>query len=154
MRGKKPKERKSYVLRMGDGTLVEVTREVYLEWYQSRRRERYQQELNRKHSVCSFEEMEEQGCAFVPVTDSLEETVIREMCIGNRDPGADMLLRVDELPEEDMYLLYILFFEEVTVKEAAQLCGCSRKTVENRRKRILKGLNEKMHELGITGGCF
>lgn len=36
MRGKKPKERKSYVLRMGDGTLVEVTREVYLEWYQSR----------------------------------------------------------------------------------------------------------------------
>lgn len=42
MRGKKPKERKSYVLRMGDGTLVEVTREVYLEWYQSRRRERYQ----------------------------------------------------------------------------------------------------------------
>ena len=37
MRGKKPKERKSYVLRMPDGSLIEVTREVYLEWYQSRR---------------------------------------------------------------------------------------------------------------------
>lgn len=35
MRGRKPKERESYVLRMGDGSLVEVTREVYLEWYQS-----------------------------------------------------------------------------------------------------------------------
>ena len=148
MRGKKPKERKSYVLRMGDGTLVEVTREVYLEWYQSRRRERYQQERNRKHGVCSFEEMEEQGYTYVPVTDSLEETATREMCIGK--------LRevMNELPEEDMYLLYLLFFEEVTVKEAAQLCGCSRKTVENRRKRILKGLNEKMHEFGITAGCF
>ena len=33
MRGKKPKERKSYVLRMPDGSLIEVTREVYLEWY-------------------------------------------------------------------------------------------------------------------------
>ena len=44
MRGRKPKERKSYVLRGNDGTLVEVTREVYLEWYQSRRRERYQDE--------------------------------------------------------------------------------------------------------------
>ena len=35
MRGRKPKERDGYVLRMGDGTLVEVSREVYLEWYQS-----------------------------------------------------------------------------------------------------------------------
>lgn len=148
MRGKKPKERKSYVLRMKGGTLVEVTREVYLEWYQSRRRERYQQERNRKHGVCSFEEMEEQGCVYVPVTDSLDETAIKKMCIGK--------LRevMDALPEEDMYLLYLLFFEEVTVKEAAQLCGCSRKTVENRRKKILRELNEKMQKLGITGGCF
>ena len=59
MRGKKPKERKSYVLRMGDGTLVEVTREVYLEWYQSRRRERYQIERNQKYGVCSLNELEE-----------------------------------------------------------------------------------------------
>ena len=35
MRGKKPKERKNYILRTENGTLVEVTREVYLEWYQS-----------------------------------------------------------------------------------------------------------------------
>ena len=37
MRGKKPRERDSYVLRMEDGTLVEVSREIYLErgipWY-------------------------------------------------------------------------------------------------------------------------
>lgn len=48
MRGKKPKERKSYVLRMPDGSLIEVTREVYLEWYQSRRKERYQMERQKK----------------------------------------------------------------------------------------------------------
>ncbi len=61
---------------------------------------------------------------------------------------------MENLPEEDMYLLYLLFFEEVSVKEAAQLCGCSRKTIENRRKRILKELNVEMQEMGITGGCF
>ena len=44
MRGRRPKERKCYVLRTSEGTVVEVTREVYLEWYQSRRRERYQNE--------------------------------------------------------------------------------------------------------------
>ena len=148
MRGKKPKERKSYVLRMGDGTLVEVTREVYLEWYQSRRRERYQKERNQKYGVCSLNELEERGDSFIPVTDSLEETAIKKLYI-------EKLRKVlDELPEADVYLMYLLFFEEVTVKEAAQLCGCSRKTIENRRKRILRELNRKMQELGIVGGCF
>lgn len=148
MRGKRPKERKSYVLRMGDGTLVEVTREVYLEWYQSRRREKYQEERSRKNGVCSLEQLEEKAGTAIPVKDSLEEIAIREMCI-------EKLREVmDRLPEMDAYLLYLLFFEEVTVKEAAQLCGCSRKTVENRRRRILRELKCKMQEMGIVGGCF
>lgn len=148
MRGKKPKERKCYILRMGDGTLIEVTREVYLEWYQSRRRERYQQEQKQKYGVCSLEELEERGMAVISMTDSLEETAMKKICV-------DKLKAVmDNLPEEDMYLLYLLFFEEVSVKEAAQLCGCSRKTIENRRKRILKGLNAEMREMGITGRYF
>lgn len=148
MRGKKPKERKCYILRMGDGTLVEVTREVYLEWYQSRRREWYQQEQKQKYGVCSLEELEERGMPVINVTDSFEETAMKNLCV-------DKLREViGNLPEEDMYLLYLLFFEEVSVKEAAQLCGCSRKTIENRKKRILKELNGKMREMGITGGCF
>lgn len=53
MRGKKPKEREQYVLYIG-GFLVEVTKEVYLEWYQSRRREKYQTEKQKKHGVCSL----------------------------------------------------------------------------------------------------
>lgn len=148
MRGKRPKERKSYVLRMGDGTLVEVTREVYLEWYQSRRREKYQEERSRKNGVCSLEQLEEKAGTEIPVRDSLEETAIQEMCI-------EKLREVmNNLPEMDAYLLYLLFFEEVTVKEAAQLCGCSRKTVENRRRRILRELKCKMQEMGIVSGYF
>lgn len=148
MRGKRPKERKSYVLRMGDGTLVEVIREVYLEWYQSRRREKYQEERRQKNGVCSLEQLEEKAGTAIPVQDSLEETAIRRMCI-------EKLREVmNNLPEMDAYLLYLLFFEEVTVKEAAQLCGCSRKTVENRRKRILRELKCKMQEMGIVDGCF
>ena len=40
MPGKKPKERQRYMLRVND-TLVEVTRAVYLAWYQAGRKERY-----------------------------------------------------------------------------------------------------------------
>ena len=148
MRGKRPKDRESYVLRMGDGTLVEVTREVYLEWYQSRRRVKYQKEKSRKHGVASLEQLAETGGYAIPVKDSLEETVIRNIC---RDKIREVLA---ELPEPDAYLIHLLYFEEVSVSEAAQLCGCSRKTIQNRRKRILGELNQKMCQSGIVGGSF
>ena len=78
MRGKKPKERKSYVLRVENGTLVEVTREVHLEWYQSRRRERYQNEKMKKHGECSLEGLEENGCFSVQSNISPEEEVFKK----------------------------------------------------------------------------
>lgn len=148
MRGKKPKERKSYVLRVENGTLVEVTREVYLEWYQSRRRERYQNEKMKKHGVCSLESLEENGCFSVRSDISPEEAVLKKMHIDKLREA------MENLPEEDDYLIYLLFFEKVTVKEAAQLCGCSRKTIQNRRKRILKEMSVKMRKCGIEGECF
>ena len=148
MRGKRPKERKCYVLRAGDGTVVEVTREVYLEWYQSRRRERYQNEKKQKYGVSSLEALSEKGIFPDGRADGPEEMVIRELCVEK------LRSVMEELAEADAYLLYLLFFEEVTVKEAAQLCGCSRKTIANRRKRILRELNEKLTAMGIMGGCF
>ena len=80
MRGKRPKERRCYVLRTSDGTIVEVTREVYLEWYQSRRRERYQKEQERKYQVSSLEMLAEQGNILIGDSDGVEDMVIREMC--------------------------------------------------------------------------
>ena len=148
MRGKRPKDRRCYVLRTSDGIVVEVTREVYLEWYQSRRRERYQKEQERKYQVSSLETLTEQGSILIGASDGVEDIVIMEMC-------AEKLRSVmKELEEEDVYLLYLLFFAEVTVKEAAQICGCSRKTIANRRKRILAKLKEKLKAMGLVGGCF
>ena len=136
------------MLRTSDGTVVEVTREVYLEWYQSRRRERYQNEKKQIYSVTSLEALSEKGMILDGMADSLEDTVIRKICVEKLQSV------MEELAEEDAYLLYLLFFEEVTVKEAAQLCGCSRKTIANRRNRILKYLNGKLQAIGIMGGSF
>mgnify|MGYP000594564981 CR=1 FL=1 len=66
MPGKKAKKkRQRYMLRIND-TLVEVTREVYLAWYQAGRKERYQVEKMQRHGVCSMEELQEKGydCSF------------------------------------------------------------------------------------------
>ncbi|ANU45123.1 sigma-70 family RNA polymerase sigma factor [Enterocloster clostridioformis] len=151
MRGRKPKERDGYVLRMEDGTLVEVGREVYLEWYQSRRRERYQKEKNRKHGVYSLDEMEEKGdCRGMPfcVRDGLEETALRNIF---RDKVREAL---GKLPEQDARLIDLLYFKEATVTDAAKMCNCSRKTVQNRRRRILEELGCILRGQGIQGGYF
>lgn len=151
MRGRKPKERDSYVLRMGDGTLVEVSREVYLEWYQSRRRERYQKEKDRKRGVYSLDELEEkgnsQGMPFL-VRDGVEETALRNIC---RDKVQKAL---GKLPDADAGLMELLYFNGVTVTDAAEIYGCSRKTIQNRRKRILGELCQLLREQGIQGGYF
>ncbi len=151
MRGMHPKGRDHYVLRLADGTLVEVSREVYLEWYQSRRRERYQKEKGRKYGVCSLNKLKEKGdfsSAFVNVGEGVEETALRNIC---RDKVREVL---ENLPAEDARLIELLYFMEVTVTDAAQILGCSRRTIQNRRKRILKELFQKMQEKGIQGGYF
>ena len=151
MSGKKPKERESYVLRMGDGSLVEVTREVYLEWYQSKRRERYQTEKEWKYGVCSLDRLKETGKAGKTagyVSSGLEENIIKELCVQKLHEG------MGRIREQDAFLIRLLFFEEVSVKDAAWICGCSRRTIQNRRKRILEELRQIMEGLGITGGCF
>lgn len=151
MKRMRPKERDHYVLRMADGTLVEVTREVYLEWYQSRRRERYQKEKGRKYGVCSLNELREKGDfsrAFVNVGEGVEETALRNIC---RDKVREVL---ENLPAGDARLIELLYFMEVTVTDAARIFGCSRRTIQNRRKRILKELFQKMQEKGIQGGYF
>ncbi len=151
MSGKKPKERESYVLRMGDGSLVEVTREVYLEWYQSKRRERYQTEKEWKYGVCSLDRLKETGKAEKAigyVSSGLEDNIIKELYVKKLHEG------LGSIGEQDAFLIRLLFFEEVSVKDAARICGCSRRTIQNRRKRILGELQSVMQGIGIIGGDF
>lgn len=141
MRGKQPKERERYVIRMGDGMLVEVNREIYLEWYRSERRERYQRERGRKYGVCSLEELQDKGYfyeRFVCTGDLTQETALGNV-FRRRLRNALVYL-----PEKDAQLVWLLFFEEMTVKEAGEVIGCSRKTIVKYRERILEELRLKI----------
>lgn len=146
MKGKLPKEREQYVIRMENGALVEVTRDIYLTWYQSLRRERYQEEQSWKHGVCSLNELEEKGDFFrKPANggEGAEEIALRNIF---RD---EVYKAVCSLPVEDAKLITLLYFSEMSVKDAAKVLGCCPKTVRNRRKRILKELYQKMLEQEI-----
>ena len=124
MRGKKPKEREKYFIRLGNDMLVEVNREIYLEWHRSKRKERYQKECDREHGVCSIEKLHEKGYfpeQSISTRDSTLEAVLRNEC---RETLENILKK---LPEQDIRLLKFLYFEEMTVKKVAEVFGCSRK---------------------------
>ena len=151
MRGKKPSERDKYVLRADSGTFVEVTREVYLEWHQAGHRERYQMEKKRAHGVYSLETLGENIHPAIPGgywENTPEENAIRSACMEK------LCESLTCLPEQDARLLQMLFFEEITVTDAALSYGCSRKSIQKRRDRILGHLRVEMESRGIISGCF
>ena len=140
MPGKKPKERQRYMLRVND-TLVEVTRAVYLAWYQAGRKERYQVEKMQRHGVCSMEELQEKGydCSFSVL--SPEEIVIRMSEIQELEEAMRCLAK------EEAELITLLFFEEFTVKETAQYFGCCPKTIRYPATRCIR------FSSGVTVWC-
>ncbi len=143
MRGKKPKEREKYFIRLDGDTLVEVNREIYLEWHQSRRKERYQKERDREYGVFSIEKLHEKGYFLEQSLsrDTTLEAVLWNEC-RNRLENA-----LRKLPEQDIRLVRFLYFDEMTVKRTAEIFGCSRKTIQNRRRRILEKMRNLMSEI-------
>ena len=51
---------------------------------------------------------------------------------------------IKSLKKRDAQLVQLLYFEEITVKEAANIFGCSRKTIGKHRDRILKELRQRV----------
>ena len=95
-----------------------------------------------------LEVLQENGNILKSDSVDLEDRILQKLCMEK------LWAAIDELKGADAYFLYLLFFEERTVKEVAQLYGFSRKTISNRRKRILAELKEKLKEMGITEQYF
>ena len=130
MRGKKPKERKNYILRTENGTLVEVSREVLSGMVSVPEKGKIPAEQKQKYGVCSLDVVQEGSFAKTSISQEgqPEEMAVRSECLKKLKES------LGQLPEQEAYLIYLLFFEEVTVKEAAQICGCSRKTIQKHKK--------------------
>lgn len=146
MRGKKPSEREKYMLRVDSGAFVEVTRDVYLEWHRSRRREKYQIEQKRAHGVCSLEALGGNIRPTIPIgywENTPEEHVLKSACMEKLRES------IATLQEQDARLLYMLFVGEMTVTDAALSFGCSRKSIRKRRDRILGRLRAEMESSGF-----
>ena len=126
-----------------DGIDVEVPIEVYQAYAQADRKERYGYE--REDGVLlSLDRLTEDGMHLSYLTgqhvESAEDTAIRDLMIKQMMDA--MLL----LSEEDRELIDQLFFENISAREVARICGLCHRTIIYRRDKVLEKLRRLMSE--------
>jgi len=139
---------KQFFIRAG-GQIVEVTQEVYLVYYRSKRRDRYferdlktERPIRRKGCVIgyapakedSLDRLMDAGEQFAAVQESVESTVILGLM------ADDLHKALDELIDADRDLIDALFFHGMTEREYADALGVSQPSVNERKRRILARL--------------
>jgi RNA polymerase sigma factor (sigma-70 family) len=148
-------ENKQFFIGAG-GTKVEVTEEIYLAYYRSKRRDRYyERDIKTERAVCdtdgnvtgykpskedSLDRLMETGEDYAAEAESVEETVIRGIMSGALHQA------LDKLPEADRALIDALFFSNggtgMSEREYSEVSGMPRKTIAYRRNRALERLKK------------
>ena len=142
-----------------DGQPVQVSGEVYREYYRAEDKERYfmgklkkgrtkvnpeTQEIQEIQYIpsreLSYEQLVEQDWQFAAAGDSVEDRAVR----------ADMLEKLQDvlqsLSAEELALLNELFYLEKTEREVAGLYAVSQNTIHYRKNRILDKLKKMMEK--------
>ncbi len=136
----KIKERDAYRLPV-HRELVDVTREVYVGFYQEKRKAKTVDEKNQRNGLLSYDALDTestlgeeafQDSSMPSLEEVAEETLLRERlhhCLG-------------QLPEEERRLVESLYFEGLTERQCAKNLGISQKAVNKRRHKILAQLKK------------
>ena len=135
-----------------NGTPVEVTEEVYLFYYRSKRRDRYYE-----HDIKTGVPIRDEDGNVIGYTptkeDSLERLIatgedfadehksVEDTALGNI-MSDDLHQALDKLSEQDRTLIDMLFFQGMTERQTAAVVGLSQKGVNKRKAKILATLKE------------
>ena len=131
-------EEKKYYIKVPEA-LVEVTEEVYLAYFQTRRRWSAQEERDTYNGVISYDAMDTEDILG-------EEAIPDPNASGVEDMVVDKLLReklqlcLPKLTKMEQSLIQALFYERKTEREYAKTLGISQKAVNKRRHKVLAKL--------------
>ena len=142
--GKQPRLRERYYVPVGNGESQEVTREVYLCIYSSKRHEKYLGEQDREHGTVSLDarakvegEPTTYGCV-IPSPLDLEEMVIRSALT------QELRRALQRLSPEEWLLIDSLFFQNIGIREYARQKGVTHHAVQKSRDKILAALRREL----------
>lgn len=133
-------EHKKYYIHV-PGTLVEVSEGVYFAYYQEKRRGRTLREKDERNGAVSYDGLdtpELTGQEMIPDRDavSVEDAAIANIL-------RDRLHRcLDALDEPDRELIHALYFEGLSERKYAKRVGIPQRTINDRRRRVLRKLKE------------
>lgn len=133
-------EHKKYYIHV-PGTLVEVSEGVYFAYYQEKRRGRTLREKDERNGAVSYDGLdtpELTGQEMIPDRDavSVEDAAIANIL-------RDRLHRcLDALDEPDRQLIQALYFEGLSERKYAKRVGIPQRTINDRRRRVLRKLKE------------
>lgn len=132
-------EREKYYIPV-EGQLIEVTREVYMAFYQAERRERYIKEQEHRQGVLYVGKIEPntlEQCSYLQAKEDTEaqaiDNVYREYLM-------------DGLEDEEQRVFCLCCFEGHSIREASQRMGVHYLKVNRILKRVRKKLQSKMQQ--------
>ncbi len=132
------------------GVLVEVSEEVYTEYYRMDRRERYLVERDRESGVFSYhsifaKSISAEGGISDPQAVTLEERYAQQHRLHNLNRCIGSLLR------SERELIYAIFYEGLRPSEYANRIGMTKRGVNKKKKRILLKMKRIMDYLDSAG---
>ena len=139
---RKFKVRKKHLLPIWRRELVEVSRDVYIAWYQHSRNWKYQREMDKEAGVCSLEELfsytKDSIGAYPDLTVDIEQQVQKEIEM----EALNKSLKI--LTFEEFALIYALYFQNESIRKYAKQLNVSHVLVLKRHNKILEKLREEM----------
>lgn len=138
-------EKDKYIIKV-EGTLVEVTPEVYYAYFRMERQERWQEEKLQGHDVVSYDALDNTETVGVEVLPDLKLPSMEEVIMA-REIYEKLHRAVEALPKEERDLIHAIYFEGKSEREYARILGISQNSTLKRRRKILSKLKKFMNFL-------
>lgn len=129
---------KKYYIRIRKD-LVEVTKEVYLEYYRLARRERAQKELEKKHGVFSYDALDAEGRSG---SEMISDTVDIEELATAHILQERLHKALTRLPKAERKLLHAIYFDGLTERELQAKTGVPQTTISYQKRKALVHLKK------------
>lgn len=119
--------------------LVEVTQDVYLEYYRAARREQAQKEKERKHRVLSYDALDAEGRLG---NEMLSHSADTQDLVAAHIMYERLHQCLALLPSSERELLFAIYFDELSEHELHAKSGVPQTTISYRKRKALAHLKK------------
>lgn len=119
--------------------LVEVTQDVYLEYYRTARREQAQKEKEKKHGVLSYDALDAEGRLG---REMLSHSVDTEDFVASRIMCERLHQCLEILPPSERELLLAIYFEGLSERKLHEKTGIPQTTISYQKRKALAHLKK------------